>query len=221
VLTVITSQTTSTGSNVYKIILAATGDDPSQVNAVLNVSVGGAYVPTTTTAAPGQTTTVSGGTYYPTSGSGMMIASTVLMLLIAAITIYLAITWKTMLARLAIIGTGLILIGTVAWIYGDYAGGLMAYVWGGVAAIAVGTLVWIYGDVKAETFKQSLPGKLALAGLALIVIGTVLWLYADYYAGSMLEVWIGVALIVVGTAAWLYGEAKAGAFLKAKDAKKK
>ncbi len=208
-LTVITS--TTTGSRVYSVKLAATGDDPSLVNAVLNVSVTGTQV-------AGATTTVAQ-QYYP-NGSGLMVASLVLIILIAIAVGYLAVKMKTILARLALIGAGLILIGTVVWIYGDYAGGSMAYVWGGVAAIAVGTLAWVYGDIVGGTFKQSFAGKVVYAGVALIVIGTALWLYADYYGGGFpLYLWSGVALIVVGTAAWLYGDAYAGAFLRSKKEK--
>jgi hypothetical protein len=221
VLTVTTSQTT--GSRIYTIILAATGDDPSQVNAQLSVNVGSS-VATTTIASPGQTTTVLATstvvttvnqTYYPSTGSGLETASYALMFVIAVVTAYLAVTWKTMLTRLVIIGTGLILIGTVAWIYSDYAGGLMTYIWGGVAAIALGTIIWIYGDYAGGTFKQALPGKLVYAGVALIAAGTILWLYADYnLAGSPTYVWSGVIMIIVGTIAWLYADNKAGAFLK-------
>jgi hypothetical protein len=222
VLTVATSQTT--GSRIYTITLAAIGDDPSQVNVELLVNVDPSAV-TTTIAAPGQTTTVAQATstvmttvsqtYYPSTGSELAVASSALIFVIAVVTAYLAVRWKTMLARLAILGTGLILVGTVAWIYGDYAGGLMTYLWGGVAAIALGTVIWIYGDYAGGTFKQSLPGKLVYAGVALIAAGTLLWLYADYYlAGSQLYIWSGVVMLVVGSAVWLYADAKAGAFMK-------
>jgi len=211
VLTVITSQTTTTGSRIYTVILAATGDDPSQQNAVLNVNVaspssaGSSTVATTATQYP-----------YPTSGIGIGAVAGVLIAIIALATAYLMFVWKSMLTRLVFMGTAMILIGTVVWLYGDYAGGLFSYIYGGVAAILIGTSVWFYGDIKGGTFKQKLPGKLVAASILVMLIGIAVWIYGDYNGGLPLYIWGGTALLLLGTIIWLYADLKAGAFLRRK-----
>jgi hypothetical protein len=166
--------------------------------------------------------TSQGTPYYDTYGSPGYFAmiSGLLVLVILIVTIYLCFLFKSMLTRLVLIGTALILIGTVGWLYGDYAVGLIQYIWGGVIAIILGTVIWAYGDMRGGIFKHPLPGKLAVLGIILILLGTVIWLYSDYNGGIPLYIWSGVALLIVGTSIWLYGDAKAGAFLRRTKGKK-
>jgi len=134
--------------------------------------------------------------------------------LIAVIAIVLLAMMKAMPTRLTIIGVALILIGTVAWLYGDYAAG-PNYIMLGAIAVVVGWLLWLYADVKLLSDKN--VGKMVIAGVALSLIGTAVWLYGDFYLGiSPTFVWGGVALIVIGTLVWLFGDNKAGAFIRRK-----
>jgi hypothetical protein len=236
-MTISTSNTTAPGA--YNITLAATGDDPSSssTNFVLAVSAPTSTPTTQTTTAPSvnnattaqttsmqQTTTISQptttvnysstGAYYSSGNSTAQLAPSALIILLILGAIYGLFTWKTTAARLAVIGTALILIGTVAWLYGDYAGGLSAYIWGGFAAILIGTAAWTYGDAKGGTFKQSI-GKLVWLSIILILIGAFGWAYGELYAPGMpVYWWGGAALLVIGTFVWVYGDAKAGAFLR-------
>ncbi|MDE1850771.1 MAG: hypothetical protein KGH54_03195 [Candidatus Micrarchaeota archaeon] len=137
-----------------------------------------------------------------------------LMGLIAVIAIILLAMMKAMPTRLTIIGVALILIGTVAWLYGDYAAG-PNYIITGAIAVAVGWLIWLFADVKLLNDKK--VGKMVIAGVALSLIGTAIWLYGDFYLGiSPTLIWGGVALIVIGTLVWLLGDSKAGAFIMGK-----
>ncbi|MDE1825595.1 MAG: hypothetical protein KGH61_04410 [Candidatus Micrarchaeota archaeon] len=223
----------SLGSGVsagkYSIVAMATGDDPSSGNATLTLNVAAAQTTVqqtttvqaangangTTTAQP-KTTIIPtpaqsvNGTAYPTvsyqpaPGSGLGLIAGALIIIILIVTGYLVAARKAMPVRLTLIGVALILIGIVAWLYGDYSGGNLAYIWGGVAAIVIGTLVWIYADAISGTFKSA-GSMAAILGIILIIVGTAIWLYGDYYAGgNMAYIWGGVVLLIVGTAVWLY-----------------
>ncbi|MDE1850963.1 MAG: hypothetical protein KGH54_04200 [Candidatus Micrarchaeota archaeon] len=137
-----------------------------------------------------------------------------LMGVIAVIAIILLAMMKAMPTRLTIIGVALILIGTVAWLYGDYAAG-PNYIIAGAIAVVVGWLIWLYADVKLLSDKN--VGKMIVAGVVLSLIGTAIWLYGDFYLGiSPTLIWGGVALIVIGTLVWLLGDSKAGSFIMGK-----
>ncbi len=223
----------------YSIVLSATGDDPSSSNATFALSVLSATPTTTaqtttTNATNSQTTTLKltttvrqptttanystgGTTYYGPGNSTAQLASSALIVIIILAALYGLFVWKSMLTRLVVMGTALILIGTVAWLYGDYAGGIQSYIWGGFAAILVGTGVWAYGDMKGGTFKQATPGKLVWISIILILVGAIGWGYGEAYAPGMSTYWWGgTAPLVVGTLLWLYGDAKAGAFVRRK-----
>ncbi|MDE1873817.1 MAG: hypothetical protein KGI04_01715 [Candidatus Micrarchaeota archaeon] len=233
------SASSTTPAGTYNVTLAATGDDPSTSNSnfVLTVLAPTTTAQTTTVGSANQTTTAqqttsvastsiqpsstiaynSTGAYYSNGNSTAQLASSVLIVLIILGALYGLFAWKSALTRLVVIGTALILIGTVAWLYGDYSGGIQSYIWGGVAAIAVGTLMWIYGDAKGGTFKQKGASGAVYLGIALIVIGLLGWVYGEVGAPGVSEYWWGgTVLLVVGTVIWLYGDAKAGAFLRRK-----
>jgi hypothetical protein len=234
-MTIQTSSTTAAGS--YTITLTATGDDPSTSDANFALTVSSAQQTTAATTAPttaGQnqttipttvpqttlpSTTVPSYTtisqnYYGSSAGSLPLESSAAIVVIILAALYGLFVWKSMLTRLVVIGTALILIGTVAWLYGDYAGGLQGYIWGGFAAILVGTAAWVYGDMRGGTFKQSV-GKLVWLSIILILIGAIGWAYGELYAPGMPAYWWGgAALLVIGTFVWVYGDAKAGAFLR-------
>ncbi|MDE1855227.1 MAG: hypothetical protein KGH57_02835 [Candidatus Micrarchaeota archaeon] len=173
--------------------------------------------PTTTASQPTTSANYynSPGAYYGSGNATAQLASSALIILIILGALYGLFMWKSMLTRLVVIGTALILIGTVAWLYGDYLGGIQSYIWGGFAGILVGTAAWIYGDIGGGTFKQALAGRLSLLGIILILIGAFGWAYGELYSPGMSAYWWGgTALLVIGTLAWLYGDVKAGAFLK-------
>lgn len=137
-----------------------------------------------------------------------------LIVIIALVAIYGLVKMPAMPTRLAVLGAALILIGTVAWLYGNY-GGPGSYVLEGVAAIIVGLIIWIIGDVVGGTFKHSVPAILTIIGIIFIIAGTWAW----YYIGSLNATWGGVAALVIGTFVWLYGDAQAGAFIMGKPKK--
>ncbi len=139
-MSISTSSSTQPGS--YAIVLSATGDDPSISNATYILSVLSPASSTTTAATTsvsggGQSTTIqqttsqpsttvqqqttipynynTGGGIYSgaTSGSNTMLVPFVLAILIILGTLYGLRLWKSMLTRLIIFGTALILIGTV------------------------------------------------------------------------------------------------------------
>ena len=224
----------------YTITLSATGDDPSTSNANFALTVLAPAPATTaqTTTAAGQTTsqqttsvqptttapqstttanyTPTGvGAYYSPGNGTAQIASSVLIVIIVLAALYGLFAWKSRLARLAVIGAALILIGIVAWLYGDYAGGIQSYIWGGVAAIVIGTVAWTYGDAQGGTFRQKGAGRASYLGIALIVIGLLGWIYGELGAPGVPSYWWGgTALLAIGTLVWLYGDVKAGAFLR-------
>ncbi|MDE1868555.1 MAG: hypothetical protein KGH60_01140 [Candidatus Micrarchaeota archaeon] len=158
----------------YHVILAATGDDPSSSNSTVMLTV---TAPTTTTvpaSGSGSNTTAtttpttsvpatvattsinyysgggtSGSTPYGLGNYTMLIISIVIIVIIGGI--FMAMM-KPMPTKLIILGVILILIGIAVWLYGDYNGGLMSYIWGGVGLIVVGTIVWLAGDAIAGAF---------------------------------------------------------------------
>lgn len=174
-LTLTTSQATSPGT--YQVVLAATGDDPSTSNATVVLTVpapattstvpaggSGSTAPTTTvptTSVPATVATTSinyyngGGTSPSTSYSlgnyTLLVISIVIFVIIGGI---LMAMMKPMPTKLIILGVILILIGIAVWLYGDYHGGLMSYIWGGVGLIVVGTIVWLAGDAIAGAFMR-------------------------------------------------------------------
>ncbi len=165
--TLVATASQSVQNGVYKIVLAATGDDPSTANTTLNLTINRATaLPTTTVNGTGQAKTTattsilppsatsiqqspSYGSYPANKISGYAILLAIIILLITAYMVYIM---KTKNSKLIIIGIALILIGIAVWLYGDYNGGLMSYVWGGVAAILLGTLIWVYGDYASGAF---------------------------------------------------------------------
>ncbi|MCL5239290.1 MAG: hypothetical protein M1286_02365 [Candidatus Marsarchaeota archaeon] len=228
----------STPQGKYTILLAATGDDPSTSNATFELTVLAKPLPTTaqtttTNTTVHNTTTVQGTTtqqttmpstttknyttsaYYSPAGGTAALASPALIVIIALAAIYGIYTYKSRLARLTIIGAALILIGTVAWLYGDYSGGIQTYIWGGAAAVAIGTAAWTYGDAGGGTFKQKSSSGAVYLGIAIIAVGFLAWIYGELGAPGVSSYWWGgTALLVIGTLVWLYGDAKAGAFLR-------
>ncbi|MDE1805051.1 MAG: hypothetical protein KGH59_04710, partial [Candidatus Micrarchaeota archaeon] len=138
-------------------------------------------------------------------------------LIIAIVTGILCAIRKSTNTRLVFAGAALILIGIVAWLYGDYSGGNLQYVYGGIAASILGIIVWIAGDAMAGMFAntRSKAAMLTIGGIVLLIIGILLWTYADFYAfGNPIYVWGGVALMIIGTIVWLLGDNSAGAFKK-------
>ena len=230
-----TSKTAHAGS--YSVVLTATGDDPSTSNATFaltvlappattvqttisnttksqTTTVQTTVIPLTTIATTTKNYTAVTGYYGAVSGSAAYASSALIVILVIA-ALYGIYVWKSRLARLVIMGAALILIGTVAWLYGDYAGGLQGYIWGGFAAVVIGTIVWVYGDAAGGTFGQREAGRLAYAGIALIVIGAIVWIYGELAQPGIASYWwAGTVLLVVGTFVWLYGDVRAGAFLR-------
>ncbi len=218
----------SAEKGTYQMILNATGDDPSTNNTVLVINI----------VAPGQSTT----TIQPNSSSNVTtsIAATTIPAAsttipynvlsnpvgsmdalytgIAGIIVALIIAGALMLpfkgtpTRLDIWGAALIVIGTIAWLAGDYTF-ISTLLWAGVALLALGIIVWLAGDVMAGSFKKtSSHTALIVLGLVLIIVGMGVWLYGDFHGGGWPEVWVGVGLIVIGTLIWLAGNAIGGAF---------
>ncbi len=217
-----------------KIVLQATGDDPSSQNATLMLNILKVLInTTTTTTGSGSTTTPpTTSTPYTSGGNGQsgynappvaqgyglkteLEAAIVVILLITA---FLLFKMKSFVTRLGIIGIALILIGTFAWLYGDFAGGLFNYIYAGIVAEILGIIIWIAGDAKAGAFKsmKTMATKLDMLGILLLIIGNALWLYADFLRGSLTYVWAGVALMLLGTLIWIIGDWKAGAFVMKK-----
>lgn len=171
----ISTSTASLGS--YNIVLTATGDDPSVNNATLyanvlyNINVpknqsNQTNASTTANASPNSSqanATAYTQTYYPTPppttstyappANSTVLTSILFIIIILIATAYSLFKWKSTIPRLAIAGTALILLGTVAWLYGDYNGGLTAYIWGGVALIIIGAVVWLYSDAEHGAFQ--------------------------------------------------------------------
>ena len=235
--TMAVTTSSSTPAGTYNVTLAAAGDDPSTSNAdyMLTVLAPATTVQTTTvgsgnktttaqqttsqaTTSVQQTATVSGtGGYYGSGNAAEQLASSALIILIILGALYGLFVWKSTLTRLVVIGTALMLTGIIAWLYGDYAGGIQSYIWGGFAGILVGTAAWVYGDIRGGTFKRAVAGKLSLLGIVLILIGLIGWAYGELYAPGVSSYWWGgTVLLVIGTIAWLYGDLKAGAFLRRK-----
>ncbi|MDE1846036.1 MAG: hypothetical protein KGH53_02035 [Candidatus Micrarchaeota archaeon] len=130
--------------------------------------------------------------------------------LIAVIAIILLAMMKAPLTRLTIIGVALILIGTVAWLYGDYGAG-SGYILYGAIGVIVGWIIWLYAD--KELLGNKMVGLWIKLGAFLTLVGTAIWLYGDYYRGvNPTYIWAGVALILIGTIIWLFGDNKIGAF---------
>ncbi len=169
------SSTATQGS--HDLVLQATGDDPSTSNTTIVVNVVKMLITTTnqtnatttavassvaTTSVPPATTTTAQNTGggqnngYTTTASnqagGLALELGAWILLILIIAAFCLMKMNGLSTKLDIIGIALILIGTGVWLYGDYSGGLMTYIWAGVAAILLGTLVWIIGNWKAGAF---------------------------------------------------------------------
>ena len=163
-LTLSVSQNATIGAS--RVLLAAAGDDPSVANATLTVVVeasGNASAGTTTAAmahnSASNSTIAHNGTPQqatapqPAAGNGLGIAPlaaaiAVVVLIVGALGVMI----KTASGRLILAGVALILVGTEIWIYGDYNGGLMQYIWTGVGMILLGTIVWLVGDYKGGQF---------------------------------------------------------------------
>ncbi|HVA82633.1 MAG TPA: hypothetical protein VNF06_00520 [Candidatus Aquilonibacter sp.] len=153
----------------------------------------------------------SGSTSY---SSGMGTYAYGLMAIIAIIAIALLVKMTATPTRLTIIGVALILLGTVAWVLGDYAAG-PNYILYGALGVIVGWLVWLYADRGLLNNKE--VGNMVKLGVVLSLIGTAIWLYGDYFLGiNPTYIWGGVALILIGTIIWLYGDKKVGAFMMRK-----
>ncbi|MCL5011507.1 MAG: hypothetical protein M1594_01270 [Candidatus Marsarchaeota archaeon] len=169
----ITAPTANTGS--YLVILSATGDDPSVNNATFyvtvkyNINIAQNQSNQTNATAPAINNTSivysqppATQQSYPTqpapaysppqNNTGLISIFFIVIILIA--TAYFKIKYKSTPQRLITAGVALILIGIIAWLYGDYNGGLTFYIWSGVALIMLGTVIWLYGDVKHKAFKN-------------------------------------------------------------------
>lgn len=156
-LTVSVASTVAAG--VYHITLNATGDDPSTSNAELGLVVTLPGSSSTTSVAGGQSTTVAVTTQPTTSTKvsapttpGFTLPDAFLGLIVLVIILMvIAMAVKTMMpSRQIIFSVALIFIGVLIWLYGDYTGGALRYIWSGVALIVVGTLIWIWVDHQAH-----------------------------------------------------------------------
>ncbi len=228
-ISIVVSPSAPKGS--YQVIINATGDDPSVSNATLTLTVASPNSTSTTampsnltktTSAPTVQTTIAPTTAPYKQQKGYAVSALVAELLAGIIlpliaAIVLTFVFKGAPTRLAIWGIALIIIGTVLWLYGDYSGFNLAYVWSGVAALVIGTIVWIAGDVKAGAYRNvELPAFLDIIGIVLIVVGILVWLYGDFYAsGNLTYIWSGVAVIAIGTVLWIIGNAISGTFRRA------
>ena len=231
--TLTVNASSSAAPGTYYVVLDATGDDPSTNNTTLTVTVEGQTSATTSATTSASTTTVIGsnttvattkpststsastsvaytttGAYYPPSGGGpgglsattAYLAGAVIALILGIIGIFRAKSneWKMVIA-----GAMLIFIGIFVWLYGDFSGGLMQYIYGGVAAAAVGILVWLYADFKWKMFsKMDRSSYAIILGVILLLIGMGLWLYADFGGGSLTDLWAGVGAMVLGVIVW-------------------
>jgi hypothetical protein len=163
----------STGAvlGTYYLFLNTTGDDPTTSNAALAITItngtsstSGAGTTTvsatttaTTTIAQKQTTTsiAQSGGYGSSSGSSGWSAQTannmylVIGIIITLVAMAIAMfKMKQKNNRLILFSAALIAIGVIVWLYGDYSGGLLQYIWTGVLLIAVGTILWLFADFK-------------------------------------------------------------------------
>lgn len=218
----------STSGGTYQVTLAATGDDPSTSPATFTLTVPGSSGGTTSTGGTTPTTTpvttpttvqyTTTGSNYNSGGYGSALSTQMLMLIagiVAALVVAagLSFVFKGMSARMDIWGTALILIGIFIWLYGDFTGGNMTYIWSGVGVLILGVIVWLAGDVMAGAFKAFNKNTIMIiVGLLLILAGTGVWIYGDYHGGNMTDIWAGVGIIIVGTIIWLAGNAMSGAF---------
>ena len=137
----------SAANGTYDVVLAATGDDPSVNNATLTVIVGHASNATTL-----PTTSIAAGRG---AHSGYSIGTNLILMIIGVVVVLAGMALamlkkKAPSSRLILLGVALILIGVVVWLYGDYSGGVLTYIWSGVALIAVGIMVWLIGDHKGH-----------------------------------------------------------------------
>jgi len=173
--TLTVSVSASSAPGTYAVVLSATGDDPSTSNTTLAVYVIPAAThaanstqanstagSTATSTVINATSTVINSTghqsnstanytapqqYVQASGtSGASGVLEILAILIIIVSAYLVTMMKYMPGKLVLVGVALILIGTVTWLYGDFSGGQMGYIYAGVIAILAGTGVWLYGD---------------------------------------------------------------------------
>lgn len=214
----------------YYIVLDATGDDPSTNNTTLTVTVTGPATATTsastttvigsnTTAATTKPTTSTSastsvvytttGTYYsPSGGSPGSLSATTMYLAGAVVALILGIIGilraKSNEWKMAITGAMLIFIGIFVWLYGDFDGGLMQYIYGGMAAVFVGIIVWLYADLRWKMFsKMNKSSYTIVLGVLLLLIGIGLWMYADFFGGSLTDLWGGVSAMVLGVIVWM------------------
>ena len=222
----------STPKGVYQVVLQATGDAPSAHNTTLTLTIAAPNSSTTTVIMPSSLTnaTTIASTVAPTTiattvaPSPYRIASPVNALtleLIAGILLSLLVAIALMFvfkgahsARFVVWGVALIAIGTLIWLYGDYNGYLMAYIWSGVGLLVLGVIVWAAADAAAGAYKSmEVPALLDIAGIILLVVGIIVWIFGDYYyAGNLIYIWSGVGLIALGTVLWIIGNATGGAF---------
>ncbi len=118
-----------------------------------------------------------------------------------------------------IISIILIVVGTLLWLYADYAmvSGLTSWsssytswfplIYSGIILLVFGIAVWAVVDHH---------GKLTLTSIVLLVVGVVGWAYADYswlsgYLSTTMWYYLlmsTIALIVIGTALWTYTDIK-------------
>ncbi len=75
-------------------------------------------------------------------------------LIVLALSAFAITRMRYMATKLIIVGVALILLGIGVWLYGDYSGGLMGYIWSGVALLLIGTAVWLYGDYSGGAFRK-------------------------------------------------------------------
>ncbi len=195
----------------YTVTLNATGDDPSVANANLTVNLAapsGSKNSTSTPTTTSATTTVgqsSGGTQvsgFQLSGLNIYLMAGIILVLMGAIAGMSR--EKDRPGRMIIAGIAIILLSTIFWLYADYSGGIMAYIWASVAGILIGVGIWLVGDWKGSKAGR----KLIALGTALIILGLIIWLYGDYTGGNLAFIWGGAALIIAGIIVWFYGDRK-------------
>ncbi|MCL4381213.1 MAG: hypothetical protein M1331_01710 [Candidatus Marsarchaeota archaeon] len=154
ILTISASSATPPGK--YNLSFQATGDDPSVNNSViiLNVAAPSASATSSQITNPIVSSQYNKQPAYAVSHSIANYLLYALMLVVLILNIYFIAIMKYFNAKLIFASALLILIGSLAWLYGDINGGLFYYIAAGFAAIIIGTILWLYADYKGGAFKK-------------------------------------------------------------------
>ena len=224
------SPSSSTAPGTYSIVLQATGDDPSSnqtltlnvasiVTNVNSTTSASTSTPHSSTTTPYSTTGYGSGTtpvYSTGSYSTNQLAFYAVAILSFLIAAYFTMRMKSMGVRAVIWGMFLLIVGTAAWIYGDFSGGNFTYINAGVGASVLGLIIWIVGNAIGGAFHNMKNAMLDIIGIILVIIGIAVWAYADYVSFSMTALWGGIGALLLGILIWFIGDWKAGAFMMSK-----